>query len=283
MIVFISYQRADTLFAAHAIGYALRLAGHESFVDTGSIAGGALYPQEIARAVSQANVALALIGPSFDVKRLHDPDSVVAFEWRRAQFHGIAVVPVLVDDASKPSSLPDASVFPAELRWFTKRNAYHLRSNSLAPDIDALVNAVPLLAKTPRRSSRVLWVDDRPANNELERKLLRGYGIVFDNVVSTSEALEQIKNDSYDLVITDLGRSHSSDRSETAGEALIEHPMLRHGGPPVIVYAGWWAVQKRDELIRYGASDVMENREQLIDTVLRLLGRAPELGGGMSR
>lgn len=47
MIVFISYQRADTLFAAHAIGYALRLAGHESFVDTGSIAGGALIPRKL--------------------------------------------------------------------------------------------------------------------------------------------------------------------------------------------------------------------------------------------
>lgn len=283
MIVFISYQRADTLFAAHALGYALRLAGHESFVDTGSIAGGALYPQEIANAISQANVALALIGPSFDVKRLHEPDSVVAFEWRRAQFHGVAVVPVLVDDASKPTSLPDTSLFPPELRWFTKRNAYRLRSSSLAPDIDALVNAVPLHAKTPRRSARVLWVDDRPANNELERTLLRVHGIVFDNVVSTSEAIEQLKNDSYDLVITDLGRSHSSDRSETAGETLIEHPMLRRGGPPVIVYAGWWAVQRRDELIRSGASDVMENRERLIETVLRLLGRAPEPGGNLRR
>jgi len=279
MIVFVSYQREDTLFAAHAIGYALRLAGHESFVDTGSIASGALYPQEIAKAISQANVTLALIGPSFKVTRLHDPDSVVAFEWRRAQFHGVAVVPVLIDNAS----LPAAGEIPAELRWLTKRNAYRLRSNSLAPDIDALVKAVPLLAATPRRSARVLWVDDNPANNELERKLLRGHGIVFDNVVSTGEALEQLANDSYDLVITDLGRRRSSDRSEIAGETLIEHPMLRQSGPPVIVYAGIWAVQKKDDLIRCGASDVMANREQLIETVLRLLGRAPEPGGGLSR
>ena len=65
MIVFVSYQRADTLYAAHAVGYALRLAGHEAFVDTGSIGGGELYPQTIAKAVSTAHVMLALIGPAF--------------------------------------------------------------------------------------------------------------------------------------------------------------------------------------------------------------------------
>lgn len=37
---FISYQRSDTLYAVHALGYALRLAGHEAFVDTDSIGGG---------------------------------------------------------------------------------------------------------------------------------------------------------------------------------------------------------------------------------------------------
>ncbi|MCU0593793.1 MAG: toll/interleukin-1 receptor domain-containing protein [Desulfobacterales bacterium] len=42
--VFISCRRADTLYLAHALGYALRLAGHDAFVDTGSIGGGELYP-----------------------------------------------------------------------------------------------------------------------------------------------------------------------------------------------------------------------------------------------
>lgn len=279
VIVFVSYQRADTLCAAHAIGYALKAAGHEGFVDTGSIGGGELYPQVIARAISTANVALALIGPVFAVGRLHEPASVVAFEWRRAQFHGVPVVPVLIGDAG----LPTDGEFPPELRWFTKRNAYRVRDLSLGPDIDALVAAVPLLARTPRRAARVLWVDDRPANNELERKLLREHGIVFDNVVSTREAIEQLANESYDLVITDLSRPDSSDQSRSAGATFLAHPVLRQGGPPVIVYAGTWAVTRREELIRQGATEVMKNRGHLIDTVLRLLGRQPEPGGTLSR
>ena len=64
--VFISYQRVDTLFVAHALGYALRLAGHDAFIDTGSIGGGELYPQVISKAISRANVVLALIGPKFE-------------------------------------------------------------------------------------------------------------------------------------------------------------------------------------------------------------------------
>ena len=213
MIVFVSYQRADTLFAAHALGYALRLGGHDAFVDTGGIGGGDLYPQVISQAMSTANVVLALVGPSFDVARLREPTSVVAFEWRRARFHGATVVPVLVDGGRMPAD----RALPAELRWFTKRNAYPLRGASLSTDMSALVDAIDVLAATPRRAARVLWVDDKPANNEWERKLLRPHGIVFDNVVSTSEAVQQLANESYDLVITDLGRRGSSDRSQRAG------------------------------------------------------------------
>lgn len=272
MKVFVSYQRDDTLFAAHAVGYALRLAGHESFVDTGSIGGGELYPQAISAFISDTNVVLALIGPGFDVARLRAPTSVIAFEWRRAQFHGCPVVPVLVDGGTVPS---DADL-PPELRWLTKRNAYSLRRSSLSGDVAVLVEAISSLRVAPRRAARILWVDDRPANNEYERQLLRPEGIVFDNVVSTREAIEQLVNESYDLVITDLGREGSSDRSNEAGKAFLQHQAVRSGGPPVIVHAGRWAVKRRDELVRLGAADVMANREQLVATVLRTLGRGEE-------
>lgn len=278
MNVFVSYQRADTLFAAHAVGYALRLAGHDAFVDTGSISGGELYPERISKVVSEANVVLALIGPSFEVARLREPNSVVAFEWRRARFHGCAVVPVVIEGGAIP---PDAEL-PPELRWFTKRNAYALRRSSLSGDVAALVEAIPSLATLPRRSARILWVDDRPANNEYERQLLRPHGIVFDNVVSTHEAIEQLENESYDVVITDLGRVDSSDGSEDAGAAFLQHPIVRSAGP-VIVYAGTWAVIRRDELLRRGAAAVMADRGELIDTVLRSLGRAEEPASELTR
>ena len=279
MRVFVSYQRLDTLFVAHMVGYALRAAGHESFVDTGSIGGGELYPEVITRAIEGSGVLLALIGPAFDVRRLHEAGSVVTFEWQRARFHGTAVVPVLVDGGKVPADVD----LPAGLRWFTKRNAYPLRRATLAPDVDALIAAIPVLGTSPRRAARVLWVDDRPANNERERSLLRPHGIVFDNAVSTTEAIEQLSNESYDLVITDLAREHSSDRSNIAGASFLEQPVLRNAGPPVIVYAGAWAVRKEADLLERGASAVTNNRSRLLEIVMRLLGRTAEPANDLTR
>ena len=272
MNVFVSYQRTDTAMAAHALFYALRLAGHEAYVDTGAIAPGQFYRQVIANAISESNLLLALVGPHFDVGRLAEPTSVVTFEWQRARFHRTAVVPVLVDGAEM---LRDDQL-PAPLRWFTRTDAINLRGPSFVADVAACISAVPRVAAIPRRAARVLWVDDRPANNEYERSLLRPHGIVFDSVVSTSEALEQLANESYDLVITDLGREGSSDRSSSAGAAFLDQPVIRDGGPPVIVYAGTWAVARRAELVQRGAVGVMANREALINTVLEILGRVPD-------
>jgi CheY-like chemotaxis protein len=271
MKVFVSYQRTDTFFAAHAIGYALRLAGHDAFVDTGSVGGGEDYPQVIRNFVADANVMLAVIGPHYSFTRLQDPTSVVAFEWRRARFHGCPIVPVLVDDATVPA---DTDIVP-ELRWFTKGNAYTLKRASFSGDVTTLVDAIESLSAIPRRAARILWVDDRPSNNETERGLLRPHGIVFDNVVSTREAIDQLKNETYDLVITDLGRQGSSDHADDAGATFLGHKVVR-AGPPVIVYAGTWAVRGREQLVALGALEVMANRQHLVDTVLRTLGRSDE-------
>ncbi len=268
MVIFISYQRADTLFAAHAVGYAVRNAGHQVFVDTGSINGGELFPQAISNAIAQSNIMFALIGPGFDFSRLYEDNNVVAFEWRRAQFHGVAVVPILVDGGKMP--LDDG--LPAKLRWFTKRNAYLLRRESLSTDISKLIEDIPVLAKEPKHAARVLWVDDNPANNEFERKALRPHGIIFDNVVSTSEALDQMNNESYDLIITDLSRTDSSDGSRTAGANFLTQATVVKG-PPVIVYAGYWVEKQKPELIKLGASEATSSCQQLFDSVLGLLGR----------
>ena len=104
-------------------------------------------------------MVLALIGPEFNVKNLHKPTSVVAYEWRYAQYHGSAVLTVLIENAA----LPKESNLPRKLRWIVKRNAYILRPSSLEPDIDAVVKANPAIAVEPRRVTCVLWVDDNPA------------------------------------------------------------------------------------------------------------------------
>jgi CheY-like chemotaxis protein len=269
--VFISYRRRDSAFAAQALRYALRSAGHEVFLDTGTIAAGEAFREVIRDSLVRSELVLCLVGPEFGAARLHEPLDPVAFELRRARFAGCAVHAVLLDDAPMPAEKD----LPADLRWFCKRSASVLTGPALGQRIDALVSEVPRLAARPWGTPRALWVDDKPANNELERSLLRAEGIVFDNVVSTAEALEQLRSSTYDLVVSDLGRRSSSDRSQTAGRALLASPEIANGGPPVVIYAGRDAVRQEAELVALGAFGVSRDRSHLLVLVRQALGRPP--------
>jgi CheY-like chemotaxis protein len=269
VLAFISYRRVDSAFAAQALRYAMRLAGHQVFLDTGTIAPGDAFRDVIRDSLRESRLVLALIGPQFDTNRLHQPLDPIAFEWRQARFLGCMVHAVLIDGAA----MPPEHALPSDLRWFCKRSASTLGGTKLGDQIDALVAQVPRLATQPRGSSRVLWVDDNPSNNEYERSLLRVDGIVFDSVVSTAEAIEQLRTSTYDLVITDLGRRWSSDRSQDAGRALLGSVVITDGGPPVVVYAGRQAVRQEAELLALGAFGVSQDREHLLTLVREALGR----------
>jgi CheY-like chemotaxis protein len=269
--VFLSYRRSDTAAVAHAVRYALLHRGHTVFLDTADIDTGDTFRDVIRGELADAELVLFLIGPGFAPERLHGANDVVRFEWMQARFFGCGIQLVLVGDAR----MPRAADLPAELRWIGERSASALRTPTLGRDIDALVDAVPHLAATPR-SARVLWVDDNPANNEDERAYLRPEGILFDNVVSTREAIEQLSFSRYDLVITDLGRLGSSDRSRAAGTDLLAHPVISEGGPPVIVYATRKAVAQADALKARGAYGVAAGRESLYGLVRQALSRRDE-------
>jgi CheY-like chemotaxis protein len=271
MRIFVSYQRADTAFAAHGLKYALQLAGHEVFIDTGDIAAGEAFRDVIRAALERSDLVLALLGPGFDCSRLHDPLNAVAYEWRQARFSGCATNPLLVDGAR----MPHEDELPADLRWLPRLSAAILDRNNLSHGMEELVASIPQLAARPRGARRVLWVDDNPANNERERSALRPGGIAFDNVVSTREAIEQLRTSSYDLVITDLGRQWSSDRSGEAGAELLADPVIRKGGPPVLIYAGRRAVSREADLLASGASGVAGSRERLYELVHEYIGVRP--------
>ena len=93
----------------------------------------------------------------------------------------------------------------------------------------------PLLRALP--GGRLLWVDDAPANNRLEVQALREMGVEIDTAVSNTEAAAYARARSYDLVISDIGRS-SSPEDDRAG--LMLPSVLREAGneAPVIYYVG---------------------------------------------
>ena len=80
------------------------------------------------------------------------------------------------------------------------------------------------------RGARVLWVDDRPENNAWEREMFRVLGVVIVAVESTRSALDSLKGESFDLVISDI-RLDNENGIDGANEIRAAVPML-----PIVFY-----------------------------------------------
>jgi CheY-like chemotaxis protein len=117
----------------------------------------------------------------------------------------------------------------------------------------------------------VLWVDDRPSNNLHERQALEAVGITFVPAVSTEEALEKIKRQPFDAIISDMGRPPDPQ----AGYTLLEK--LRESGDrtPFLIYAGSSAPEHRAEARRRGAVACTNRPDELFEMVLSILGGKP--------
>jgi hypothetical protein len=64
------------------------------------------------------------------------------------------------------------------------------------------------------RGARVLWVDDTPAGNLPERKLLRSLGLMIDLARTSDGGLDAFDRADYDLVISNMKREGSDDEGE---------------------------------------------------------------------
>jgi CheY-like chemotaxis protein len=110
---------------------------------------------------------------------------------------------------------------------------------------DFVVNAVPL---KQLRGKRILWVDDKPENNDSERLALTALGLVVVDVRSTDEALRRLQKESFDVVISDMKRGDD----EFAGYKLIDAMKADLSTtPPVIFYST--SPLNNDEVQKKGA------------------------------
>jgi CheY-like chemotaxis protein len=81
----------------------------------------------------------------------------------------------------------------------------------------------------------ILWVDDHPENNESLVFLFQSVGIQVDLVLSTEAAMQALRSNSYDLVISDMGRYNESAGAK-AGLALLDRFEEQHILTPVVLY-----------------------------------------------
>jgi hypothetical protein len=121
-------------------------------------------------------------------------------------------------------------------------------------------------ARRPSTENRtlVLWVDDRPDNNVMERRSMAAYDIDFVLAVSTDQALQQLQSRRFDAIISDMGRPPDS----RAGYTLLK--AVRDGGDqtPFFIYAGSRDAAHLREAISRGAQGSTNRGDELLQMLL---------------
>lgn len=154
--IFISYRRADCDAVAGRLKdrFAQALPDWNVFMDVHSIGAGAEFRGVIERALAQASVFIALIGPRWLSDRIREPDDFVRREIAAALAQDMRVIPVLVNDARMP---PEGEL-PAEIQPLVWRNAVELRHGRFDDDFANLATAIAGNIRRPGSKRSVLRV-----------------------------------------------------------------------------------------------------------------------------
>ena len=135
-----------------------------------------------------------------------------------------------------------------------------------------VADAIPDTRTQRRLQGRmVLWVDDRPDNNRYERQALEALGVRFALSTSTDDALNQLRHQSFDLIISDMSRPPDS----RAGYTLLDKLRREGNRTPFVIYAGSGASDIVLEASRRGAVSSTDSPQELIRTVTHTLGAIP--------
>lgn len=72
--------------------------------------------------------------------------------------------------------------------------------------------------------ARVLWVDQNPEHNVIERGVLEDMGIKVQLALSTDQAQTYLRTDNYDLVISNVGRTETSKPLKQCPSYYVDFP-----------------------------------------------------------
>jgi hypothetical protein len=160
--IFISYRRDDAAGHAGRLSDALeaRFGRDHVFRDVDDIRPGQDFVQTLEKALARCEALIVVIGREWlsiadtdGRRRLDDPQDYVRLEIATALKRGIAVLPVLLEDADMPS----AADLPADIAPLARRQAARLTETAWSADVRRLLEAVESACVTrdpPARRSR---------------------------------------------------------------------------------------------------------------------------------
>jgi len=140
-----------------------------------------------------------------------------------------------------------AALTAAAINKSSDRDSFAINSNEIA---DIVIKAASdHKIKTPYTKNIILWVDDNPDNNFLERSAFENVGLNVLTALSTDEALNIIKKSKFSAIISDMGRAEGP----REGYELLDIIRKRGLTTPFFIYSGSNDPEHKLEAFQKGA------------------------------
>jgi CheY-like chemotaxis protein len=111
--------------------------------------------------------------------------------------------------------------------------------------------------------SHILWVDDRPQNNVLERQAFEAFGLDCTIALSTQQALDILKRERFAAIISDMGRKEGP----REGYVLLDELRERGDQTPFFIYAGSNLPEHKREAAKHGGQGSTNHPQELFEMV----------------
>lgn len=154
----------------------------------------------------------------------------------------------------------------ASLTAATAKDAASGSPSDLQGIVDLVRNATPARKKDDDGwRNHVLWVDDRPENNVLERQAFESLGLRFTLALNTDQALSLLENNTYAAIISDMGRKEGP----REGYVLLDALRKRDDTTPFFIYAGSNAPEHKREAKEHGGQGSTNRAQELFQLVTK--------------
>ncbi|WP_339708962.1 TIR domain-containing protein [uncultured Kriegella sp.] len=144
-----------------------------------------------------------------------------------------------------------------------KQDSRTTNANDVAQATNQMINARHYLNTTNKKSNIILWVDDNPDNTKYEREAFEALGFQFTLALSTKEALELLKFNTYAAVLSDMGRNEGPQE----GYKLLKKIRQFDKETPFIIYASSSLMEHKIMAQERGAQGSTNRASELIDLV----------------
>ncbi|MCK5642899.1 MAG: response regulator [Gammaproteobacteria bacterium] len=189
------------------------------------------------------------------------PISVFIMNWGKTEIkidkNGIAITAEVVKFITKSSIEKVVNVNKVDRAKYIEEDA-----KGISEVITKIQNNLDKI-----RDKKILWIDDHPEWNINEKSAFETMGMRITWSMTNSEALDKIKTEDFDLIISDL----FSDEGQPKGFNLSKELKIENIKIPVIFYTGLVTQDIKEKAEILGAFGIVDSSASLTSKVLSAL------------